>query len=104
MATAVPFTRLLMNGALEFCKICWIGPLNWLAGCVQLWFSIAITITFLSSSALAERPNMATKTNRPSMLIRLRFDMNLSPKDRGIRGTGRRIGPQEGHDGLWTAD
>src|SRR5215468_3632430 len=56
VATAVPLTRLLMNGAFEFWKICWMGPENWLAGCVQLWFSMAITKTVLierSSSAPA---------------------------------------------------
>src|SRR5215468_8663837 len=56
VATAVPLTRLLMNGALGFLKICWMGPENWLAGCVQLWFSMAITKTVLierSSSAAA---------------------------------------------------
>jgi hypothetical protein len=36
VAMAVPFTRLLMNGALGFWKIGW-GEVS-LAGCVQLWF------------------------------------------------------------------
>src|SRR5215468_8854016 len=54
MLTAVPLTRLLMNGALGFWKICWMGPENWLAGCVQLWFSMAITKT-----VLIERPSSA---------------------------------------------
>jgi hypothetical protein len=54
MATAIPLTRLLMNGALGFWKICWMGPENWFAGCVQLWFSMAITKT-----VLIERPSSA---------------------------------------------
>src|SRR5262244_891293 len=54
VVTAVPLTRLLMKGALGFWKICWIGPENWLAGCVQLWFSMAITKTVLT-----ERPSSA---------------------------------------------
>lgn len=36
VASAVPLTKLLMKGALGFWKICWMGPENWLAGCVQL--------------------------------------------------------------------
>jgi hypothetical protein len=39
-----PETRLLMNGAAGFMKICWGDEAG--LGCVQLWFSIAITNTF----------------------------------------------------------
>src|SRR5215470_10332875 len=63
VAKAVPFTRLLMNGAAGFLKIGW-GEV-WLAGCVQLWFSRAITKTFLilppSSAAAAVTAKAAVK-------------------------------------------
>src|SRR5215471_14292043 len=75
VVTAVPLTRLLMKGALGFWKIGWIGPENWLAGCVQLWFSMAITKTVLTerpSSARAfhwiERVSRASKPSVPKRL------------------------------------
>src|SRR5215475_2853705 len=45
----LPSTRLLMNGAYGFRKIC-CGDV-WVAGCVQLWFSIAITNTVFTRPA-----------------------------------------------------
>src|ERR1700730_12186102 len=84
VSTAVPLTRLLMNGAAGFWKTCCIGPENWLAGCVQLWFSMAITKTVLierSSSARAfhwiER---VSKANKPSVPKRLTCNINYLHK------------------------
>src|SRR5215813_12400513 len=57
VATAVPLTRLLMNGAAGFWKICCWPPENWLVGCVQFSFSSAITNTVLIEPAL--RPSSA---------------------------------------------
>src|SRR5262245_60573303 len=45
----LPSTRLLMNGAYGFRKIC-CGDVC-VAGCVQLWFSIAITNTVFTRPA-----------------------------------------------------
>src|SRR5580704_4614967 len=43
-------------------------PVNWFAGCVQLWFSIAITKTFLISWALAlTLPSALTSARDPSV-------------------------------------
>src|SRR3954464_4357591 len=46
------FTILLRNGAFVLLKI-WCGAERSEAGCVQLWFSIAITNTVLIGSAFA---------------------------------------------------
>src|SRR5262249_23613669 len=59
MATAVPLTKLLMNGAAGFWKICCWPPLNWLDGCVQFSFSRAITKTVLIECPLFECPSFA---------------------------------------------
>src|SRR6516162_7707109 len=59
LATLVPLTRLLMYGALGFWKICWMGAENWLAGCVQLWFSMAITKTVLIERGSSPPPSAA---------------------------------------------
>src|ERR1700746_1560517 len=85
VATAVPFTRLLMNGALGFWKICWMGPENWLAGWVQLWFSMAITKTvlilspsLLSSARAVKLPNAISIANAASMPGRLTCNIDAS--------------------------
>src|SRR5882672_1138173 len=61
VATAVPLTKPLMNGAAGFWKICCWPPVNWLAGCVQFSFSRAITKTVLIECPLLlfERPSFA---------------------------------------------
>src|SRR5215471_19811931 len=67
IAVAVPFTKLLMNGAFGFWKICWIEPENWFAGCVQLWFSMAITKTVLICWAAALKwPTVIDKASTAS--------------------------------------
>src|SRR5215469_6634278 len=48
-----------MYGALGFWKICWMEPENWLAGCVQLWFSMAITKTVWIERVSSPPPSAA---------------------------------------------
>src|ERR1700720_1991340 len=83
VATAVPSTRPLMKGALGFWKICWMGPENWLAGCVQLWFSMAVTKTVLierSSARAFHWIERVSRTNKPSVPKRLTCDINYLQK------------------------
>src|SRR5215467_10112385 len=88
MTTAVPLTRLLMYGALGFWKICWMGPVNWLAGCVQLWFSMAMTKTLLigppfgppSAARACHWIETVSRANKPSVPKRLTCDINYLPK------------------------
>src|SRR5215471_19208363 len=54
-------------------------PANWLAGWVQLWFSIAITKTVLISSALAlMQPNVVNRASTPRIPRRLTCDIHAS--------------------------
>src|SRR5438105_13313590 len=52
------FTMLLINGAFVLLKIC-LGAERSETGCVQLWFSIAITKTVLIESAFAAPEQIA---------------------------------------------
>ena len=66
-----------MNGAAGFWKICW-GEV-WLAGCVQLWFSRAITNTVLIPSAWAFAwSDSVIRANKPSVPKRVTFDIDSS--------------------------
>src|SRR5262245_5000207 len=73
-----------MNGALGFWKICWMGPENGLAGCVQVWFSMAITKTFLigppSSARACDWIERVSSASKPSVPKRLRCDINYLQK------------------------
>src|SRR3954465_7171667 len=56
-------------------------PVNWLAGWVQLWFSIAITNTALISCALAFKlPNAKNRVSRVSRRGDLRCDIDYAPE------------------------
>src|SRR4051794_28349623 len=75
-----------MNGAAGFRKICWIEPVNWFAGCVQLWFSIAITNTVLTCCARAlALPMVVRSANAPTARDHVRCDMRCSGSRVGER-------------------
>src|SRR5262249_45993888 len=84
VATPVPLTRLLMNGAAGFWKICCWPPVNWLAGCVQFWFSKAITKTVLirppSSARAGDWIERGRRANKPSVPKRLTYNINYLQK------------------------
>src|SRR6516162_7935953 len=60
-----------------------MGPENWLVGCVQLWFSIAITKTVLIGGPSSARAfswiERASRANRPSVPKRVTCDINYLP-------------------------
>src|SRR5436190_22703760 len=56
------FTMLLMKGAFALLKICCGAEVSEV-GCVQLWFSIAITNTVLIGSAVAAAPQTTRFTS-----------------------------------------
>lgn len=75
------FTMLLMNGAFALSKI-WCGAEESEAGCVQLWFSIAITNTVLIGSAFAI-PLQISKVNTTLAIAYIRTRNNREENKEG---------------------
>src|SRR5215468_6354871 len=73
-----------------------MGPENWLVGCVQLWFSMAITKTVLIEGPSSARAfpwiERASRANRPSVPKRVTCDIITSQcRDAGQRWLSTRL-------------
>src|SRR3954451_1798737 len=74
-------------------------PVNWLSGWVQLWFSMAMTKTVLSSSALAgDWPSVIKKAKADNMRRRLRCGIWSSIYVEDVRRAQNPIDPSAWSD------